>query len=274
MATPALLEPSMAAAVRVVLPAGVAVPPGSSRKPSSWSGATSGAPAALGPTEKLVHFVRHAQGFHNISPLKIQQRPHDARLTPEGEAQCAALQAATAALRPALVVASPLTRTLQTATLCFEPQREAAGAPPLTALEGVRETCNFLCDGRRPLSQIRPEFPAVDFGGCADDADALWASYEAKYGNQMSYGKHRESADLPALAMRSRRAFAWLGARPEREIVLVSHCAFLQAIFGRIDGRDGRPPCLFDYGGDRDLEAWLAAPFENCEMRSVLLTFP
>ena len=70
------------------------------------------------------------------------------------------------------------------------------------------------------------------------------------------------------------RAFAWLGARSETEIVLVSHCAFLQAILGTIDGRDGRPPALFDCGEDRDLATWLAASFRNCEMRSVLLTFP
>lgn len=274
---------SSAATIGVALPVGVPVPRPSSRQPSGWSGATATAvtavgPAAivLGPNQKLVHLVRHAQGFHNVSKLRIHLRPHDAHLTPAGEEQCAALCATTAALRPALIVASPLTRTLQTATLCFGSQLaalEASGAP-LTALEDVRETCNYACDGRRPISQISPEFPRVDFGGCADDADALWARYEAQYGNQMSYGKHRESADLPSLALRSRRAFAWLGARSETEIVLVSHCAFLQAILGTIDGRDGKPPGLFDCGADRDLAAWLAAPFQNCEMRSVLLTFP
>ena len=85
--------------------------------------------------------VRHAQGFHNVSKLRIHLRPHDAHLTPAGEEQCAALCATTAALRPALIVASPLTRTLQTATLCFGSQLaalEASGAP-LTALEDVRE---------------------------------------------------------------------------------------------------------------------------------------
>ena len=140
---------SSAATIGVALPAGVPVPRPSSRQPSGWSGATATAVAAvgpaaivLGPNQKLVHLVRHAQGFHNVSDLKIHLRPHDARLTPAGEEQCAALCAATAALRPALVVSSPLTRTLQTATLCFGPQLaalEASGAP-LTALEDVRET--------------------------------------------------------------------------------------------------------------------------------------
>ena len=139
---------SSAATIGVALPVGVPVPRPSSRQPSGWSGATATAvtavgPAAivLGPNQKLVHLVRHAQGFHNVSKLRIHLRPHDAHLTPAGEEQCAALCATTAALRPALIVASPLTRTLQTATLCFGSQLaalEASGAP-LTALEDVRE---------------------------------------------------------------------------------------------------------------------------------------
>ena len=274
---------SSAATMGVALPVGVPVPPPSSRQPSGWSGATVSAVAAvgpaasvLGPNQKLVHLVRHAQGFHNVSELKAHLRPHDARLTPAGEEQCAALRAATTALRPELIVASPLTRALQTATLCFGPQLtqlEASGVP-LVALEDIRETCNYACDGRRPISQIAAEFPRVDFGGCPDDEDSLWARYEAQYGNQMSYGKHRESAHLHSISLRSRRAFSWLGARPEKEIVLVSHCSFLHTILGTIDGRDGRPPALFDCGEDHDLATWLAASFRNCEMRSVLLTFP
>ena len=257
---------------RVALPHGVPVPPAASRKVSGWSGAT----GAVAPPAgwKLVHFVRHAQGFHNVSELPIAQRPLDARLTPAGMEQCAALQATTSALRPALVVSSTLTRTLQTATLCFEPQRRESGAP-LLALEEVRETVNFLCDCRRKLSEIAPEFLHADFSMCGGlDADEIWATYEARHGPAEAYAGHRELADLPALTDRWRRAAAWLAARPEQEVVVVSHCAFLQAIFGKIDGQQGRPGPLFDFGGDRDLEAWMATSFCNCEMRSVLLQLP
>ena len=84
---------SSAATIGVALPAGVPVPPASSRQPSGWSGATATAVGAvgpgaivLGPNQKLVHLVRHAQGFHNVSELKIHLRPHDARLTPGAHA--------------------------------------------------------------------------------------------------------------------------------------------------------------------------------------------
>jgi len=105
---------------------------------------------ALPPGAKLIHFVRHAQGYHNVDPRPIHERAADARLTPAGEAQCAALAEATAGLSPELIVASPLTRTLQTATLVFRSQLgQRASAPPLIACEYARETVNYLCDCRR-----------------------------------------------------------------------------------------------------------------------------
>ena len=240
--------------------------------PSQPSGATAAAPPpADGGPRKLLHIVRHAEGFHNTERKHVAERSHDARLTPNGEAQCAALRAALGELAAfsspsLLVVASPLTRTLQTASLCFPGAR-------IVALEEVRETCNFRCDGRRSLELIRPEFPHVDFSNCADDDDALWAHYEALHGGADAYRGHRESADLPALAARAARARAWLAARPEPMIVVVTHCAFLQAVLGpRLDGRDGRPPPAFD-ADDHEVGGWLAAPFANCEMRSVFAEF-
>ena len=139
--------------------------------------------AELQPNQKILHFVRHAEGYHNVDKRPIHERPLDARLTPNGEAQCASLARITAELRPQLVVSSPLTRTLQTARLVFgSPEREAANAPIL-ALESVRETVNYGCDARRPLREIRPEFPGVDFSNCPADDDPLWSQYAATYGD-------------------------------------------------------------------------------------------
>jgi broad specificity phosphatase PhoE len=103
----------------------------------------------LPPDERLIHFVRHAQGFHNVDPRPIHERDPDAHLTPEGEAQCAALAAEVAQLTPELIVVSPLTRTLQTATLVFDAHLRGPSPPPLIACEHARETVNYLCDCRR-----------------------------------------------------------------------------------------------------------------------------
>lgn len=193
---------------------------------ASWAGITSpGAAGVLAPNDgrKVLHLVRHAQGFHNVDGSVMRTEAGlDARLTPEGASQCAALQALTQSLRPELIVSSPLTRTLQTAQLSFGPQRALSRAP-MIALESVRETVNFLCDARRDRSVLASEFTDVDFSGCPDDADPLWRRYEKVHGTQAEYSGHRESDDLPNIATRARSAFAWLAARPEKEIVIVSH---------------------------------------------------
>ena len=280
-----------AAAVRFSLPPMLASPRGGmlassfgSDEPSSsvasWNGPLP-APDGQAATIKLLHFVRHGQGYHNIdsgimrSPLGL-----DARLTDEGVDQCSRLQAATAALRPQLVVSSPMTRTLQTAVLALEPQRLAAQAPPLLALEPLRETCNYLCDARRPLSALAAEMPSVDFSACEHEEDELWKYYQAKHGPQEAFTQHRESADLSHLAERARAAFAWVGARPEREIVLVGHQAFFWNVFnmGRTVNDVGPAvsslPRVVDFGDDAALEAWASSRFANCECRSLWAEFP
>lgn len=259
-------------AVRLVLPG--LRPPSSSGAAASWNAPNLTA-AALGPHEKLLHFVRHAEGTHNLNRLTIKEPvAHDAKLTATGVRQCAQLQRASADLRPELVVTSPLTRTCQTAELCFGPQIAAAGAK-LVALESVRETVNYMCDGRRPLSQIAAEHPAVDFSCCPHDRDEIWARYVAKYGDHEAHRHLRETADLGALASRALDAVEWLGARPEKEIVVVGHSAFWGHFFRFGHGGDdvGRCPKAVEYGVDgagQALAAWMMAPFANCEMRTVV----
>ena len=100
--------------------------------------------------------------------------------------------------------------------------------------------------------------------------------YERRFGDQNAFQQHRESADLAAIASRARSAFAWLAARPEREIVVVSHSAFYWNVLnmGRMRNAIGKVAPLVDFGGDRELEGWLAARFENAECRTVLCEFP
>ena len=177
-------------------------------------------------------------------------------------------------MRPQLLVASPLTRTLQTAIGCFEPQRKAAGAP-LVAVEALRETVNFKCDARRPLREIRPEFPAADFSPCADDEDAVWARYEAVFGSAEAYGGHREMDRRTELAERARTAVEWLGARAERDVVVVSHSAFYGHLFAYghpTSRRLAELPRIFDYATPA-VRDWMTAPFANCECRTVVATF-
>ena len=127
---------------------------------------------ADGSGGKEIWFVRHAEGWHNkhsrelpnwkAEGLSLTDAYWDARLTPLGEEQCATLAERIAerdaADMPVLIAVSPLTRTLQTATLVF-----GNGSAPFVATELARERiAAHTCDGRRDKSALAAEFPAVD----------------------------------------------------------------------------------------------------------------
>lgn len=270
MATPRLRLPSAGA-------------PAAYGRPSTWNGPLARADTdSLKPGEKILHFLRHAEGIHNVDRSLVKKMAaHDAALVANGVAQCEGLarDGPTSALRPQLVVSSPLTRTLMTAKLCVPACSSASndGAPavPLVALEHLRETVNFLCDGRRSLSTIAAEVPGVDFTLCANDEDAIWRHYEEIYGTQDEFDGLRETADLQALHKRAQTAVAWLGKRTETEIVVVSHAAFLRHLFGfgHEKGNLGALPQCFEYA-DAHVAGFMRAYFGNAEMRSVIASFP
>ena len=70
---------------------------------------------------KVVHFIRHAQGTHNLAVSQEGELAYsswnyrDARLTPQGVAQSAEAVRITDAMTFDTVLISPLSRTLQTA---------------------------------------------------------------------------------------------------------------------------------------------------------------
>lgn len=226
----------------------------------------------------MLHFVRHAEGTHNVCGkefLKTMQ-VHDARLTPNGIAQCESLRQLQAGLTPELVVASPLSRTLQTAGHTFGHVLPSGSS--IVALESWRETVNFHCDGRRSLSTIRAHenlLPApVDFSQCPHDHDEIWAAYEQRHGSQEQYDGLRETADLAALAARARAAMSWLGARPETEIAIVSHAAFLRHFFafGNEKAELGAQPQVVEFA-DGQVSKYMRSYFGNAECKTVVARF-
>ena len=274
---------------------------------------------------KRIHFIRHAEGTHNVNREYKNIINLDARLTELGEKQCKDLAEELIDRRilqtSELVVTSPLTRCLQTALLSFPSLAEATNEPnavnskatkiPFVAHESIRETVNYACDRRRRISELEPHYhERICFRHIEHDHDELWESYVRRVGTPEEYDKHRESAELHTVANRGRDFFDWVRERPEQEIIVCTHSAFLRCILNW--GQSGGVPMMMpqalttrsnensgqqlvmmsqelddsskfehqaevpvvSYCGDERFEEYMRLDYENCELRSFVVAFP
>jgi broad specificity phosphatase PhoE len=140
-----------------------------------------------------------------------------------------------------LIVASTLSRALQTASYAFGTTREI----PFVAVEEWRERIDEKpCERRRTVSELKSDFPHVDFSGVTSE-DPLW----------------RDDKEETRLEMRARAlvALRWLWDRPEHEIAVVTHsCLMADAVF------HSKTPFILS-------EDTLKPYFDNCELRTVTL---
>lgn len=212
---------------------------------------------------KTIHFVRHAEGEHNVAVREAgselptvwssegSEQYEDASLTATGREQSLEVRAHTADKLPVeLVVVSPFKRTMQTAHLMFG---DRDSRPPFLVHELCRERAGlYTNDRRRPWSVMQAEFApifgaeSIDFeSGLDTDEDSLWT-------------EERETDK--ACEQRGIDFLQWLMAREEREIAVVTHSSFLRHIFGQF-GCDLSP-------GDRSV---LQRGAGNAEVRSITL---
>lgn len=230
---------------------------------------------------KLVHFVRHGQGFHNLmadlakeagrtwkqctnDPANPYIMPEilDAPLTHKGREQAIALQSTVRALdeseQPQLVVLSPHCRALQTGVLAFEElldgnRNDSNGNKKCSfiAHEMVREeTGVHRCDQRRPKSRQEKEFPMVDFSLLTDEDDKI-------------FDPNRRESKLE-VSERIYTFMEWLEKRPENVVGVASHSAWLLTTFNA-----NLDIIATDEDDAKSLKDW----FQTGEIRSVILEF-
>ncbi len=127
------------------------------------------------PGQKRVLFVRHAQGYHNESMKGWQLT--DPMLTAKGEAQVRQLNRE---LREEgefpnieLIVTSPLTRAIQTATGGFD-----GCAAPYYVQPLLRERLGAPCDEGLPKTELLETIPEIRKWAGVDDLDEKWWSTE------------------------------------------------------------------------------------------------
>ncbi|KAA8646289.1 hypothetical protein EYZ11_007706 [Aspergillus tanneri] len=163
----------------------------------------------------VIHCVRHAQGAHNIS--LEHSNITDPALTEKGYQQCQQFQKKfTDHSRIDLLLASPLRRAIYTALEGFEPVFNTSPDRRLLLLPDLQEYSDFLCDvgvARSVLErEIQEKELPVDASLVSDD----WYLKSGRY-----------APTLEAISLRARDVRCWLKARPEREIVVVTHGGFL-----------------------------------------------
>jgi broad specificity phosphatase PhoE len=229
-------------------------------------------------SHKVIHFVRHAEGTHNVHEDYWSDVHHDARLTDRGIQQCEDLADRNHKLHQSdFVVTSPMSRCIQTALLSF---------PTLTtfvAHESLRETVNYICDKRRLVTEIAEEFPKVDLSAVEHNEDPIWGAYVEKLGEEWEH--IRESADLIQVAARGRTFFQFLQTScPTDEVLVCTHSAFLRCILNWGYGVPMKPPQTIGgeaedhpvvrYCGDKEWEDSMRASYKNCELRSMVVVFP
>ncbi|KAL7543768.1 hypothetical protein ACHAXR_013078 [Thalassiosira sp. AJA248-18] len=236
---------------------------------------------------KIVHFQRHGQGTHNeiykqwtektgvpldLSETDPEKNPFllpdviDAPLTQKGRDQCAEQRFVASKLEGVeLVVSSPLVRALQTAHITFEdhlPFNTPRHKPetPWIVHESIREELGtLLCNKRRPLSETEIEFPEVDYTYLPyGDEDVVWNKHVEKTASDDGIPQRETIEDM------SHRAYNFLAnfiyVRPEREIVVVGHSAWLLAMTGAV----------LDVTEE---DALITPMFGQAELRSMELTF-
>lgn len=228
---------------------------------------------------KIIHLVRHAQGYHNVVGEQdytayMSYDYVDASVTPLGWEQVDRLRKHLERINlnksVELVVTSPLMRTMQTAVGAFggpqfseddpspplmvkdgggseHPAISSTGCPPFMAVELCREHMGVHpCDKRQSISLYRTIFPSIDFTEVEIDEDTSWKP------------DIRET-DFD-LIERGKLFLEWLAKRKEREIAVVSHSGFLSHLLS-IWGENCSAP----------IQKELRKGFNNCEVRSMVL---
>ncbi|KAI1079793.1 phosphoglycerate mutase-like protein [Whalleya microplaca] len=160
--------------------------------------------------------VRHAQALHNAT---ADYTIHDPELSELGHEQCAKLRKSLIehplAQQAELVIVSPMRRTLQTALRSIDWLLEKG--VKIQADAGWQENSPKPCDTGTPVSELKQDFPSVDF----DTVDRVFPDKTSPAAKHYHFTKK-------AILHRAQTALEQLYARPEKVIIVVTHSAFLR----------------------------------------------
>lgn len=173
-----------------------------------------------------VFFMRHGQALHNVT--------HDSSISDAPLTEIGMEQAKAVAVAPwdhpaiELVVASPLTRALQTTLLAFG---HLLGQVPFLAHSDVQEIGVSKADTGKPKSVISREFNYINFDCVTDEHYYKKIPPYTKTDTKPRVYTIVEEGRI-ALQTRLARFTDWLQQRPENVIVVVCHHGVLCNLLG------------------------------------------
>ena len=235
---------------------------------------------------KVIHFIRHGQGYHNFidtvakeagavisdvddynvavkeNRFYIQPALQDPPLTAEGYADARKLQEEVLSMNmdndffnPKMFIVSPLRRATQTVLIGFHhylTQKEGTECPPIPiiALECCREQYGiYYSDKRSDIGQYAIEFPGVSYEHIQSNEDVLWNKYS------------RES--MTHMLSRQEEFLSFVRNQKEvQEVVVGTHSGWLKAFTNGM--------LSIEVPEQRES---IQSMFATGEMRSLLLTW-
>ena len=150
-----------------------------------------------------------------------------------------------------LVIVSPLTRCLETYHYGIEPMllersrmRHKKKNIPILALPLLRERVYTTSDTGRPVSQLKLEFPNVDFSECPSD-DCPWWYVGANVDDNDDWAEWRPHGENQWYAVRGEPEAVfqermkslddWIGHRTEKTILVVSHWGVIRHLTNGVE---------------------------------------
>jgi broad specificity phosphatase PhoE len=176
----------------------------------------------------VVYLVRHAEAEHNVSKDFSHRDPP---LTKLGLSQASAIATSfNDAQSVAVVMTSPLTRTLQTTLAAFATTLDSSSLKSGGREDGARllidrdlqERSNLPCDTGSPRASLEEAFPALSL----DDLDDHWFVKEGPYAHDETTVRQRAQRVRQKLV--DVAGLLESGMMQRRNIVVVTHGVFMK----------------------------------------------
>lgn len=163
--------------------------------------------------------IRHGQSTFNAHYEATGEDPghFDARLTELGQRQAEAARVQLADEVIDLVIASPLTRAIQTGLAIFGHRNL-----PFHVTCKHRERLESTCDVGRPPHELKQDFPHLDF----DHLDDPWWHHEPSAKTPFTV------EPLPLFEQRVLAFREWLADHEAQRIAVIGHGTFFHALTG------------------------------------------